>query len=66
MSAQPATKAASHAAKTATQSERGFLNRGAKRDPELYVCASCLCSLTPLRMIPLLLANSYSAMLTFE
>ena len=42
MSAQAAAKAASHAAKTAAQSERGFLNRGAKRDPELYVCASCL------------------------
>ena len=66
MSAQAAAKAASHAAKTAAQSDRGFLNRGAKRDPELYVCASCLCSLTPLRMISLLLANSYSSMLTFE
>ena len=37
MSAQAAAKAASHAAKTAAQSERGFLRRGAKRDPELYI-----------------------------
>ena len=37
MSAQAAAKAASHAAKTAAQSDRSFLNRGAKRDPELYI-----------------------------
>jgi hypothetical protein len=39
MSAQAAAKAAAQTAKAAAQSERGFLNRGAKRDPELYVCS---------------------------
>ena len=41
MSAQAAAKAASQAAKAAAQNDRGFLNRGAKRDPELYVRAVC-------------------------
>ena len=39
MSAQAAAKAASQAAKSVAQNDRGFLNRGAKRDPELYVRA---------------------------
>ena len=67
MSAQAAAKAASQAAKAAAQNERGFLNRGAKRDPELYVGAFLqLCPLVLLRIISLLLINSHSSVLIFE
>jgi hypothetical protein len=63
MSAQ-AAKAAGQAAKAA---DRGFLNRGAKRDPELYVGApfSIGCFLLPSKLAPLCLTNSHLRVLIF-
>ncbi|KAH8590295.1 hypothetical protein B0O99DRAFT_635186 [Bisporella sp. PMI_857] len=42
MSAQAAGKVASQAAKAANQAGSGVLNKGAKRDPELYILGSIM------------------------